>query len=108
MNDKSKEISNILNSLQINSNILINDLNNLNKSIIEIELYRNNNIDISIIYDNIKQHIDDLNKCLNDFNLNIKLINDKLKLNTLKLNNKTNTLITKKNNKDSSCCCIFI
>ena len=108
MNDESKDISDILISLQTNSGILINDLNNLNKSIVEIELYKNNNIDISVIYDNIKQHINDLNKCLNDFNLNIKLINDKLKLNTLKLNSKTNTLITKKNEKNASCCCIFI
>ena len=108
MNDKSKEISDILSSLQTNSDILINDLNNLNKSIVEIELYRNNNIDISVIYDNIKQHINDLNKCLNEFNINIKLINDRLKLSTLKLNNKTNTLITKKDDKNTSCCCIFI
>ena len=108
MNDKSQDISDILNSLKNTSDVLINDLNSLNKSIKEIELYKNNNIDISVIYDNIKEHINDLNKCLNDFNNNIKLINDKLKLNTLKLNNKTNTLISQKDEKDTSCCCIFI
>tara|TARA_Y100000741_G_scaffold268722_1_gene208954 strand:+ start:2449 stop:2775 length:327 start_codon:yes stop_codon:yes gene_type:complete len=108
MNDKSTEFEYILISLQKNSNILINDLNNLNKSITEIELYKNNNIDISVIYDNIKEHISDLNKCLNEFNSNIKLINDKLKLNTIKLNSKTNTLITKKNDKNETCCCFFI
>ena len=60
----SDKISDILNNLQENSNIIINDLNILNQSIKEIELYKNNNIDITGIYNNIKNHINDLNVCL--------------------------------------------
>ena len=89
----SDKISDILNNLQINSNIIINDLNILNQSIKEIELYKNNNIDITGIYNNIKNHINDLNVCLNNFKLNIKSLNDKLQLNTLKLNTTTNSII---------------
>ncbi len=104
----SDKISDILNNLQINSNIIINDLNILNQSIKEIELYKNNNIDITGIYNNIKNHINDLNVCLNNFKLNIKSLNDKLQLNTLKLNTTTNSIINKNKSDKSSCCCYFI
>ena len=105
---ETNKISDILNNLQINSNIIINDLNILNQSIKEIELYKNNNIDITGIYDNIKKHINDLNVCLNNFKLNIKSINDKLQINTIQLNTTTNSIINKSKNTKSSCCCYFI
>ena len=102
------DISQILFSLKQNSSRIIDDLEILNNSIKEIEVYKNTNIDISHIYINIKEHIDNINICLNSFKLNIKLINDKLKNDTIKINTKTTSFISTKKQKKNSCCCYFI
>ena len=102
------DISQILCSLKENSSRIIDDLEILNNSIKEIEVYKNTNIDISYIYTNIKEHIDNINICLNNFKLNIKLINDKLKNDTIKINTKTTSFISIKKQKKNSCCCYFI
>ena len=90
------DISEILSSIKENTSLIINDLTILNTSIKELNIYKNTNVDISHIYSNIKEHIDNINICLNNFKLNIKLINDKLKIDTIKINTQTNTFISKK------------
>ena len=102
------DISEILFSLKQNSSNIIKDLEILNTSIKEIQVYKNTNIDISHIYANIKAHIDNINTCLNNFKLNIKLINDKLQIDTIKINKQTKSFISDKKQKKKNCCCYFI
>lgn len=102
------DISEILFSLKENTSRIINDLEFLNTSIKEIQVYKNTNIDISHIYINIKSHIDNINTCLTNFKLNIKLINDKLQIDTIKINKQTKSFISTKKSKKNTCCCYFI
>ena len=98
-------IKNISNNLNKNSSILKNDLDKLNLLIIEIHKYQEKGIDISQIIITINKHICDITKFLEEFFNNLKLLDNKLHINTLKLKHNTDLIINDKHKQTKSCCC---
>ena len=94
-----------LNNLNNNSTSIISDLNKLEELLEEIKLYNNKGLDISNIINSITTHNNDLKLCLNEVYQNIKIIDDKFKINTIQLKHKTNTILPKKEKKNNLCCC---
>ena len=98
-------LKNILKNLNKNSSILKNDLDKLNLLIIDIQKYQQKGFDISEIIITINKHILDITKFLEEFYNNVKLLDNKLNINTLKLKHNTNLIINQKDKKKNSCCC---
>ena len=103
-NNFQDNINKILQNLNKNSNILKNDVDNLNILLIELKKYEEKGVDITAIIKIIQNNINDITEFLYSFHNNIKLINDKLNTNMLKFTNNTE-LIIKKKTKSNKCCC---
>ena len=100
-------LKNILTNLNKNSSILKNDLDKLNLLITEIQKYQQKGIDISEIITTVNKHIHDITKFLEEFYNNLKLLDNKININTLKLTHNTDLIINNKEKKQKTCCCCY-
>ena len=100
-------LNNHLNHLSLNSTSIISDLNKLEELLLEIHTYNNNGLNVKNIINLINTHNNDLKLCLNEVYINIKKIDDNFLQNTIELNNKTNTIIKKKDTDNDTCCGCF-
>ena len=98
-------LQNHLNNLSNNSTSIISDLNKLEELLLEIHTYNKKGLNVSNIINLINTHNNDLKLCLNEVYINIKKIDDKFLQDTIELNNKTNTIIKKKNSDNETTCC---
>ena len=94
----------ILSNLNNNTTILKQDLDKLNLLIIEIQKYQNKGLDISNIIITINTHINDITYFLDEFYNNLKLLDNKLNINTAQFKYNTELIISEKK-KDKDCCC---
>jgi hypothetical protein len=106
-NNYINNLNNHLNNLSLNSTSIISDLNKLEELLLEIHTYNNNGLDVINIINLINTHNNDLKLCLNEVYINIKKIDDTFLRDTIELNNKTNTIIKKKDEDNDTCCGCF-
>ena len=103
-NNYINNLNSHLNNLNNNSTSIISDLVKLEELLEEIKLYNNKGLDISNIIKSISTHNTDLKLCLDEVYQNIKIIDNKFKINTIQLKQKTNTILPKKEKKTTLCC----
>jgi 2C-methyl-D-erythritol 2,4-cyclodiphosphate synthase len=100
-------LNNHLQNLKNNSTSAFNDLNTLEVLLKEIKIYNNKGYDINNIEQTIISQNNNITLCLKEVYNNIKHIDNKFTLQTINLNNTTNSIIKNKKNKCSWCCCFF-